>query len=318
MRIFVSWFLSFILIALGVPAFAQTAYDLQADNIRADTEYICNAIGIRVTGTAQEVATADWIMGRLESMGYSAEDATLLRMPFQGFQDMHSENICAVLNADADLPLFSIVAHYDSVSTTLGARDNAASVAILLEMARYMAENGSIPDCEIRLVFLGSEENGYHGARAYIESLSDVDKARHAGAFNMDVSIASPSDNAQFVMNMLGGKNENGQCVDAAYLPALENTVTRSVSQALEELYGMQPAAIFYHGESDHLPFQEAGLEAANICWRRIEDNRPVMPANYHTMDDTTEDLDYNTAVISGRCVLRAVELIAASLRMLQ
>jgi len=310
MRILKPLILILVLLLCCTAAQAQAVYDLQADNIRADTEYLSNVIGVRVTGTPKEREAADWIMQRLGSMGYSEAEGTLSRVGFQGLKNLTSENIIAAINPNAGLPLFSIVAHYDSVATTLGARDNAASIAILLEMARYMSENGGPEGCEVRLVFLGSEENGYHGAHAYVRGLSETDWARHTAAFNMDVSIASPSDNAQLVMNMLGGKNKDGVCVDAAYLPVLSNIVTEHVSEAYMELYGMQPGAIFYHGESDHLPFQEGGLEAANVCWRRIVDNRPVMPSNYHTMDDTTEGLDYSTAVTSARCVLRAIDLI--------
>ncbi len=119
------------------------------------------------------------------------------------------------------------MAHYDSATTAPGARDNTASVAILLEIAHCLKKGGAIPNCELRLVFLGSEENG----------------------------------------------------------------IIRSVTSACEELYGWRPA-VFYHGESDRVPFQNAGLEAANACWRHIEDGRPMLPPCYHSMEDTPKDLD--------------------------
>lgn len=294
-------------------AHAQVPFDLSAENIRSDTEYLCNEIGVRVTGTPEEAQTADWIENRLAGMGYVLDDGRYFRVPFEGMKGAKSENLGIILNADDALPLFTIVAHYDTVPTSAGARDNSASVAILLEMARYFAENDPIHGCEIRLVFLGSEENGYHGARAYVSSLSDADKRRHAGAFNMDISIASPSDGAVLAMNMLGGKNADGVCVDADYLPAMENTVTRYTAMAAGELYDMQPPT-FYYGESDHLPFHEGGIEAANICWRRVEDGRPMLPESYHSMSDTPENLDWNTAVTTGRCVLRAIEMIAGDM----
>ena len=36
-------------------------YPLDADRIRADTEYLCNVIGPRVVGTAKEVEACDWL-----------------------------------------------------------------------------------------------------------------------------------------------------------------------------------------------------------------------------------------------------------------
>lgn len=302
------------LLMLCTGAFAQIAFDLSAENIRSDTEFLCNEIGIRVTGTPEEILTADWIESRLSSMGYTAGNGNYSRTAFKGMKEMTSENLEVVINPDPSLPLAMIVAHYDTVSTSTGARDNSASVAIVLEMARYFSDKGAISGCEMRLVFLGSEENGYHGARFCANSLSESDRLRHIGTFNMDISAASPSDNARLVANMLGGKNAEGVCVDADYLPALENTVTRYVSRAYEELYGGESLPVFYFGESDHLPFHEAGFEAANICWRHVEDGRPVLPASYHTMEDTPESLDWNTAVITGRCVLRAIEMAVSDI----
>ncbi len=301
-----------MLAALCASACGQVKFDLQPDNIRVDTEHLCYEIGVRVTGTPEEVLTADWIESRLRSMGYSMEDGSLFRTGFKGMKEMTSENLGVVLNPDPALPLMTVVAHYDTVATSTGARDNSASVAILLEMARFLADNGPIPGCELRLVFLGSEENGYHGARAYARSLSEHDFNRHIAAFNMDISAASPSDNASLVMNMVGGKNADGKYVEADFLPAFENTVTRYVSMAHEELLGTPPAAVFYFGQSDHVAFNDAGLEAANICWRNISENTPMIPKSYHTMEDTPEELDYSTAVTTGRCILRAIEMIAA------
>ena len=299
--------LALLLLRAGAPA--ETVFDLNADNIRSDTEYLCNEIGVRVTGTPEEALTADWIERRLSDMGYTSKNGNYARTSFEGAKALTSENLAVVINPDPSLPLAIIVAHYDTVSTSPGARDNSASVAILLEIARYFSENAPIPGCELRLVFLGSEENGYHGAQAYTRGLSDADRLRHIGVFNMDISAASPDDGARLVANMLGGKNAEGVCVDADYLPAMENTVTRYISLACAELYGADPIPVFYYGESDHLPFHEACFEAANICWRRVEDGQPVLPESYHTMADTPEALDYDTAVTTGRVILRAIEM---------
>jgi len=301
-----------LLVAFCANACASSAFDLNAGNIRADTEYLCNEIGIRVTGTPEEIRTADWIENRLSAMGFGPESEAYFRTGFVGAKGKTSENLGIILNEDPSLPLAIIVAHYDTVPTSPGARDNSASVAILLEMARWFSENGAIPGCEVRLVFLGSEENGYHGARAYANTMSESDRKRHIGTFNMDISCASPSDNAQLVMNILGGKNSDGVCVDIDYLPSIENTVTGYVARAHAELYGGEPVPVFYYGESDHLPFHEAGMEAANIGWRRVGDLRPILPDSYHTMEDTPDALDYNTAVITGRCILRAIEMFVS------
>jgi len=311
MHILRTVFVMLLMLALGASGLALTVFDLDAGRIQADTEYLCNVIGIRETGTPAEKETADWIEKQLSDMGYDTGKGDLFRWTFHGMKEKTSENLGVILNADDSHALVTIVAHYDTVPTSCGARDNSTSVAILLEMARYFSENGVFPGCEVRLVFLGSEENGYHGARAYVKSLSEADRLRHIAAFNMDISVAAPSENTQLVMNILGGKDASGKCVDADYLPALENTVTRYIQSAHKALYGGEPVPVFYHGESDHVPFHDAGLEAANICQRSVSEGRPLLPESYHTMDDTTDGLDYSTAVVTGRCILNAISLIA-------
>ena len=233
--------LSALLMALlvQIPGFAAEAYDLNAQNICADTHFLCEEIGVRPAGSPQERAAGDWIVARLGELGYSADAGNLFRTEFE-IPGGSSGNIGVLVNPDAALPLIAIVAHYDSAPTTPGARDNAASVAILLEIARHLSESGAIQGCELHLVFLGSEENGFHGAQAYLDSLTAQARARLIGAFNMDVSVAGFGEDAQPVLNLLGGKNAQGEVVDAAYLPALENGVTRCVAAACRELYGRE------------------------------------------------------------------------------
>ncbi len=283
-------------------------YDLDADRIREDTMHLCNAIGIRVTGTEKETEAADWIVDSLSQAGFG-EGKNQQRTGFNGAKDLTSENIIAVCNAGSSGPLFTIVAHYDSVPTSTGARDNAASVAALLEIARFLgAENESFP-CEIRMVFLGSEENGYHGSAAYVRSLTEEEKHRHAGAFNMDISAASDSDGAVLVYNTLGMMTD-GVYQEGNFLAPAEGAVTGAVEKAYRQLYGRKLGGVFHFGESDHVSFHNAQLEAANVCWRRVADNMPVLPESYHQPNDTPEELNYETVRASARCILKAIEIL--------
>lgn len=305
------WIAFAVLLLLMLLAFrpgASEDYDLSADRIRENTFYLCNTLGIRVAGTEQEVKTADWIADTLTQMGFAPE-VSLFRRVFEGTTGITSENVIAVCNAGSEGPLFSVVAHYDSVPTSAGARDNAASVAALLEMAEYLGtENKEFP-CEIRLVFLGSEENGYHGSAAYVASLSEEEKQRHMAAFNMDISAASDSDGAVLVCNTLGCMAQNGYQEGNFIVPA-QGALTDAVAGAYRQLYGKKPGGVFHFGESDHVSFHNAGLEAANICWRKVENNLPVLPQSYHKPEDTPQELNYDTIRASARCILKAMEIL--------
>ena len=286
--------------------------DLSAQNIQATVEWLTEEIGIREAGTPMERAACDGLAKQLSEMGFSEADGTLERSAFEGLKGVQSENLMAVCNGKrTEGPLISIVAHYDSVATSPGARDNAAAVGILLEIARLLGTEQPELSCEVRMVFLGSEENGYHGAHAYVQSLSEADRARHLAAFNMDISAASEADNASLVVNMLGAKLPDGRYMDAEFLPDLSNAPARAIAAASEALYGQALGGVFCYGESDHVRFHEAGLEAVNVCWRRVEDGLPRLPESYHQMTDTAEDLDYDTALMTGRCLLAAVKSMA-------
>lgn len=286
----------------------ETEYDLDAARIREDTVYLCSDIGIRVTGTDKERQAADWIMESLREAGFSEENLT--RVSFAGAKDLTSENIIAVCNAKSDGPLFSIVAHYDSVATSTGARDNAASVAALLEIARYLGTQNPDFPCQIRMVFLGSEENGYHGSAAYVAALTEDEKARHIGAFNMDISAASDEEDAQLVCNTLGMRTGEGYTEGNFIIPA-EGALVDAVRASYKKLYGKELGGVFHFGESDHVSFHNAQLEAVNVCWRKVKDGMPVLPESYHKMEDTPEELNYETIRSGARCILMAIRLLA-------
>lgn len=288
---------------------SDSEFEPDISRIRDDTIYMCREIGIRVTGTEKERQTADWIQQRLEVLGYAMGE-TLFRVEFEGTKGSTSENLIALCNPNHTGPIFIIVAHYDSVSTSPGARDNAASVAGLLEIAGYLRENHGAYPCQIRMVFLGSEENGYHGSRAYVESLTEEEKKRHAGTFNMDISAASRQEEAQLVCNTLGAVTD-GVYREGNFIVPAEGELTSAIRQAYRELYGKELGGVFHFGESDHVSFHNGGLEAANICWRKVEAGMPVLPGSYHTMEDTPDSLDYETIRASIRCILKAIEILS-------
>lgn len=300
------------LLLSGCGQSVEHPYPLSADQIRADTEYMCNEIGPRPTGTEQEVEACDWLEEQLEGMGFSQEAGNLERTYFEGFPGMYSENLIATCNPDSEGPIFCIMAHYDTVETTPGARDNTASVATLLELARYIGPSWAEADIQIRFLFLGSEENGYHGATAYVESLAEEEVQRHIAGYNMENTSAKPSKDAVLMTGTQGGRTEDGYA-DGNFLEAAENAASRSFSWAYQNYYGGE-TLLTHFGGSDHVSFHNGGIDAANVSWRYVrEDGRPTVPPEYHKETDTPDGLDYDGAVITGCCILGAIEHLAQS-----
>lgn len=282
-------------------------YGLSVQRIQADTEYLCEQIGDRPAGTDKERAAADWLEERLEEAGFSDRDGSLLRLPFQGLFGLTSENVIAVCNPGAQGPILCVMAHYDTVAGSPGARDNSSSVAVLLELARYLGPERAGLKGEVRLLFLGSEENGYHGASAYVEGLSQEERQRHLASFNMENSAASPGPGAILTCATLGGVVD-GVYQEGDFLEPTPNLASRTLSQASQALGG-DPLPLFHRGMSDHVIFHEAGLEAANISWRFLDpDGLITVPPEYHLSSDTPDTMDFLGGATTGSCILWAVE----------
>ena len=286
-------------------------YPLDAGRIEADTRYLCEVIGPRPTGTEKEREGCDWLEEQLEEIGFSYDEGTLVRTEFEGFPGMYSENLTAICNKGSDGPILCVMAHYDTVENCPGARDNTSAVATVLEIARYLGVEHPELDCEIRMLMLGSEENGYHGARAYVERLTQEEIDRHLAAFNLENSAAIPGKGAVLMFGTQGGMVD-GVYQEGNFLEPMENLVTRTVSRSYKELYrGEQPPS-FHMGGSDHLMFHKAGIEAANVCWKYLrEDGGPRLPEQYHQPTDTVDGMDFSGAVLIGRCVLDSMYRLA-------
>jgi len=281
---------------------------VDVSRIEADTHYLCSNFGSRVTGGPEEKLACDWLEARLQELGFSDGEGTLFRTGFQGFRELESENLMAVCNAGHPGPILCVVAHYDSIEGTPGARDNAASVAIALELARLLGPEQKDCPAEIRFLFPGSEENGYHGARVYVESLSEEERLRHMAVINMDISAATAGE-GQLVCCTLGARSSEGYQA-GNYLEPMENAVSEHIHKAYQKLYGGEVLTL--HGsESDHVKFHQAGIDAANVCWRRVEDGLAVLPSEYHDETDLPETIDYSTAGITASCVFEALHTLA-------
>ena len=304
------WFLICVAVSILLAGCAKSSapHNLDAERIRAHTEYLCLEIGDRPTGTEKERAACDWLEEQLEAMGFSSQTGSLARIPFHGLFELTSENLIATCNPGSEGPILCVMAHYDSVEGSPGARDNASSVAVLLELARYLGPERESLKGEIRLLFLGSEENGYHGASAYVNGLAEEERIRHLAVFNMENSAASPGPGSILTCGTLGGVTD-GAYQEGNFLEPLPNLASRALSQTYEALYRGDPLPLFHRGMSDHVIFHQAGIEAANNSWRLLDqDGLITVPPEYHLPTDVPETMDFDAGAVTGECILGAAE----------
>ncbi|MCR4397496.1 MAG: M20/M25/M40 family metallo-hydrolase, partial [Firmicutes bacterium] len=151
-------------------------------------------------------------------------------------------------------------AHLDSVSVGTGANDNASGVAIVLEAARILSRYDLAS--EVRFLVFGAEEIGLVGSNYYVNSLSPEELSRIIGMINMD-------------MVGVGDACSSGNVGDVDWL------VEFGVATADE--MGLEMANATMGTNSDHWPFENAGVPVNFVTWRP--------DPYYHTSGDTIDKI---------------------------
>ncbi|MFE0024578.1 M20/M25/M40 family metallo-hydrolase [Amycolatopsis sp. NPDC059021] len=166
-----------------------------------------------------------------------------------------------------------VSAHYDSVPGSPGANDDGSGTVLCLELARVLRH---LPTTRaVRFALWGAEEYGLIGSKHYVSQLSDVDARRVRGCFQNDM-VATSYDPATVYWLL---------SVDGA-----DNATTQAVASAAKRLgYDPRVRGPVARGSSDHVPFFERGIAAANFSWRG-ESSPAALEPTYHTPEDTIAD----------------------------
>jgi Zn-dependent M28 family amino/carboxypeptidase len=132
-----------------------------------------------------------------------------------------------------------IGAHLDSWDLGVGAVDDGAGCAIVLETARLITALGLTPRRTIRVVLFMNEENGLSGARAYAATHKN-ELAKHAAAMEADSGAGRPLG---FVV---AGGEPSVALVRALARPlaSLGAATATAVEEAGADLMAMQAAGV--------------------------------------------------------------------------
>ncbi|MEU5696243.1 M28 family peptidase [Actinosynnema sp. NPDC020468] len=238
------------------------------------------------------------LLGRITSPGRSGAFSPVLTevvpVPVVGLAQVHVERLRAAgvvsvvvgtrvltgltsYNVIAERPatgrgdkVVMVTAHYDSVPGSPGANDDGSGTALVLELARVLRY---LPVARgLRFALWGSEEQGLLGSRHYVSQLPAVELGRVAGVFQNDmVATSHVGSSAYWLLSVDGGAN----------------VTTTAVAEAASRLgYRGQVRGPVARGSSDHVPFHEKGVAAANFSWRGEAGPGALEPL-YHTPEDT-------------------------------
>lgn len=275
---------------------------ISIDNLREHVRVLSKDIGSRSLSEPVSLSRAgDYIEESLRSWGYDVQ--------LQEFTacNVSTANIIASADGwDASLPTPLLGAHYDTVSGTPGADDNASGIAVLLEVARIMAQQTPFHGASPIFTAFSAEEppafaTGEMGSRVFVQSLTERGwKIKGAlvlemvGYFRNEpgsqhiplflkplgfpttgdfIAIVGNGNSRRLVENVTRGLEESG-----AGLPVSHLTIPGSGQ--------LVPEARL----SDNASFWDAGIPAVMIT-----DTSFFRNPNYHRFSDRMETLDFES-----------------------
>jgi hypothetical protein len=216
--------------------------------------------------SAEHGAVRDYILGSLREIGLAPQVQRITGQA-QGFEtDGALENIVARLQGSSQEKALLLVAHYDSVAAGLGASDDGAAVAALLETARALK---SLPQLkrDIILLFTDGEETHLRGARAFV--------AGHPWAKDVGIVLNFEARGVRGPSIMFETSDQNGWLI-SHFGQAASHPVANSLSY---EIYKRMP------NDTDFTVFRRAGYSGLNFAFIDGLDY-------YHSKFDSIENIE--------------------------
>ena len=245
--------------------------------------------------------TAAYITAFLEDLGLAVD-----RQRYS-YAEQPLDNITAEISFRADPKhRFLIGAHYDSVSGTVGADDNASAVAVQLEVARHLAgQKESNPlDLAVKFVFFALEEppvygTPYMGSRVYAK-MAHTQKEKIDGMICLEmVGYACHEPGCQsypFPLMFLDYPKQGD------FIGIVNNFKSRGFAGRLVKQFQKNRQlpvvrlTVPFNGRimpavrlSDHASFWDQGFKAVMVT-----DSAFFRNPYYHTAADTMDKLDFD------------------------
>ena len=179
-------------------------------------------------------------------------------------------------------------AHLDSHQAATGATDNAAGVAVMMEVMRILKVVGAKPRRTIRIALWGGEEEGELGSKAYVRShLYDLSKNAALPDYKR-LSAYYNLDN--------GTGRIRGVWIQGNF--AVE-PIFRSWYEDLKDL-GVTAIAPRSVAGSDYSQFDEVGLPGFQFMQDRLEYNSRTHHSNMDTVDRLQRDDLAQMAIVTA------------------
>ncbi len=186
-----------------------------------------------------------------------------------------------------------MIAHFDHLgkdsdgSVNPGALDNASGTAVMMEMARVIAEENLEFPFNIEFIAFNGEEDGLLGSFHYA-----------------DIMEHNPEDLKVINLDMVGSKEMDHLLIDAAdQVP--EEKLHGIIEDILEERdveYQLQRNS----GASDHIPFSLMGADVVLF----LDYSNHIFDNHYHNHYDTLDIIDRDRLGLFGEVLLETLQRI--------
>lgn len=260
--------------------------------LRADVEALAGAIGPRTPRAGDSLARAEaHVAGGLRAAGLLVE-----RRPYR-FLGHEVANLVGVPPVSREARSWYLVgAHYDTAPGTPGADDNASAVAVMLELARRLADH-PLP---LRFVAFTMEEapafqTPWQGSRRFCRETRRRGE-RTAGAIVLEmVGFTAPVQPYPKVLEGRGYRETGdfigvvGDRISEAFTDRLVAGMRAAGTVPVESLIvALRGWALPIARLSDHASFWDRGWPAVMVT-----DTAFLRNPNYHQPSDTPDTLDH-------------------------
>ncbi len=242
-------------------------------------------------GSPENAVVRDRIVEELKAAGYTPEIQSAFQCSPPGRNPGCSavENIIAVHKGTGQGRAILATAHYDSVPAGPGVADDGAGVAVMLELARHLANQPPARN-DVVILISDAEETGLRGALAFAEHHPLMKQV------GLVVNVEARGTSGPSIMFETGSGN-------ARLIDLFAGTVGRPVSNSLAyEIYKLLP------NDTDFTVYKKHDLTGFNFAFIGSA-------SRYHSRRDDLAHLDLNSLQHHGDNVFALMsKLIGADL----
>ena len=243
-------------------------------------------------GTKEHARVRNYLIGQLEELGLETQvqEGFVINQKWKSLDK--PKNIIAQIKGSENGKSLLLLSHYDSALTpSFGASDAGSGVVTILETLRAYKASGKKPKNDIIVLFTDAEEVGLDGARLFVN--------KHPWAKNVGIALNFEARGSGGPSNMIVETNGGNKNLIKAFMEA---DVTFPVASSLMySIYKMLP------NDTDSTVLRE-GADIDGFFFAFIDDHY-----DYHTANDTYDNLDVNTLQHQGEYLLPLVHYFGDS-----